>query len=182
MARSKLQKKSKKNLLIIVAILAVVVLAIVGVWLLNRSDDSKLSNESTDQVANEINFNPPTEEEKQAAEDKKDEIVAEQNNPPAVSNTANVVITDASQYGDIVEIRAFVSNRIDSSGSCAVTLTKGTSTITRTQNATADASTTQCGTFEIPRSDFPSSGSWSVVVTYSAPDVGGQAKSTLEVT
>lgn len=123
-----------------------------------------------------INMDPPTEEEKKAGDEQKDKIVYEQQNPPKATDTASIVIVDASQYNNAVEVRAFINNRIDQDGTCTVTFTKGSATVTRTRTATPDASTSQCGLFSIPTGEFAGKGTWNLTVSYASGSAKGEAK------
>ena len=127
---------------------------------------------------NEINYGPPTEEEQAAGDKRKEEIVAQEQAPQPLPEGATVAIVDASQYEDEVEVRSFVSN-IVSDGECTITFEQDTQSITKTVNAFAEASTTLCLSLVVPRSEFPSTGEWTVTVTYKNDTIMGSASRTL---
>lgn len=80
--------------------------------------------------------------------------------------TVSVFVTDASQYGDIVEVRAY-ADEVASKGSCVVTLKKSGETTVKRKTALINSSTTTvCKTVNIPVSSFSSKGEWTAVITY----------------
>lgn len=134
-------------------------------------------------LRNNINLSPPTREEKSAGDSHKEEIVrqAEQNNQKPAN--AQVVIVDARQYAseNIIEVRAFVSNIIESGGVCTITLTQGSQVVSEQSQAFADAQTTQCSTVTIPRNKFLAKGSWEAEIKYSSNSITGSAKKTVSI-
>jgi len=140
--------------------------------------------ESTPQ--NSINYSPPTKEESSAGDKQKATIVknsnADTSTPSSQDKTAEVIIVDASQYSDVVEVRAFVANHIED-GTCTYTFTKDNSKIVKTEPANADASTTPCITLDIPKSEFKLAGTWNLVVDYISTSAGisGTSSKTVEV-
>ena len=180
---------SKKTLLRIILPAFVIIAIAVGVFFfINRGSDDSVSNSqagdtnSSKQVTKPggtVNMDPPTEEEKQAGDQQKQENVDKENQP--APTTANVNIVDASQYNDLIEVRAYVSNVIEASGNCVITLEQAGKQVTKTVVARADAKTTQCTTIDIPRNEIPSAGTWNVTVNYNG-SISGQAKTTLKVT
>lgn len=179
-------KKSQK----IALISAAVVVAISGVgYAVYRARDNKTAQNTDNSTINQA---PATEEEKQQAEDNKDRIAADidknksenqsQNGTqaPTKSNGA-VTITYAGQYGDQVEIGAFMSNVFEDGGTCKATLTNGGTTITKETKGFKDVSSTTCTPFIIPGNEL-SAGSWKIKVQYSSNTVTGESgEKTIEV-
>lgn len=162
------KSKNKKNKIIIIIVLLLVALAMLFVALEKTGVTNlfTLGNETAQEPTadvNTIDYGPPTEAEVEAGDTQKDKIIAKEDQKPA--NEASVVIVDASQYDDIVEVRAFVSNIIED-GTCTYVFTKENSRIEKTSPAYGDASTTPCVTLTVPRSEFENSGTWNVTVTY----------------
>lgn len=175
---------SKRKALIIVVLALLLVGS--GIWLWRHQ--STLSSdvlinppESTDG----INYSPPTEEEKQQASDRKDEIVNEQNTPAPIpgaeKKSVTLTIVDASQYGQTIEVRAFVSGVVEADGTCTYTFTHGSQTFTKRASAIADASTTRCPNLEVSRTDFANAGTWNIKVSYASASSEGSASGTIEV-
>lgn len=132
---------------------------------------------------NEINYDPPTKDEQAAGDEQKQANADKQaiiDSNQGKSQTAIVSITDASYYphsGDVVEIRGFVSNIYEDGGVCTATLTSGTNTVTQTSAAFKDATTTLCGTIDIPRNKFVTGGDWQATLSYSSATVSGKSAS-----
>lgn len=144
-----------------------------------NSDQTAVPNDSS------IDYSPPTEQEQKSGDEKKEEIVKEQeyrysgSTPSDESNgsnkkDANVIITFAGQEGQTIEVNAFVSDHIEE-GTCTIIFRKGSQTITKEAPAHADASSTICTNPEIIRSEFPSSGTWTVQVVYESDGAKGES-------
>lgn len=130
-----------------------------------------------------INYNPPTNNERQAGIDQKEKNktrVELDENPPAITS-ANVLITDASQYGDDVEVRAYSDNVYEDVGTCVAVFTKGPLTVTKSNPAFKDAKTMQCGALDFKREQFTQTGTWQLVLTYRSPTAEGSASRPVEI-
>jgi hypothetical protein len=70
---------------------------------------------------------------------------------------------------------------IETGGTCTLTLTSGSRTASVSRPATADATTTTCGTLSVPRTQL-AAGSWSAVLGYVSPTSSGLSDAvTIEV-
>lgn len=96
--------------------------------------------------------------------------------PTPLSKSATVIITDAAQYDDIVEVRSYISDHYED-GTCTISFSKGSEIITKQTPAYRDATTTICTNPLIKASEFPSIGEWSVTVSYEAADTKGTSVS-----
>lgn len=134
-----------------------------------------------------VSLTPATKEEKQDSEQHKQDIIkqdAQNSDQPPVSTQKNVAITivDASQYGDSIEVRSFVSGVIEDGGKCTVTFVQDMLSFTQESTGTQDATTTSCGKVAVPRSNFQKAGTWKVMVNYtSGKAYGTSTEKTLEV-
>jgi hypothetical protein len=82
---------------------------------------------------------------------------------------------------DSAEVSGFVSGVIESTGTCTLTLTRGSQEVTETTPGEADASTTVCHTVRVPRARL-AAGTWQAVLSYrSAASSGISAPATIEV-
>jgi hypothetical protein len=175
------QPKRNKKILIIAALIAVLVGSSIGyaAWRASNNTDDKKTTTKTDDSG--INYEPPTDEEKQAGEDQKDAGAKDpdttQQPPQTEKKQVSVVIADAGQYGDVIEVRAFVPEHIQD-GTCTITITKDAAKVVKTAKAYADASSSICTNPEILRSEFPTSGEWSVTVAYDS--AGGRGESAVK--
>ncbi len=78
------------------------------------------------------------------------------------------------------EIGGYV-NTLETAGTCMVTMTSGSATVTRTAPSRPDATTTSCGTLSVPISAL-TSGSWNAVLSYSSStSIGTSATVAVEV-
>ncbi len=154
-------KRSKKKLLVFLVIIAIVLCAATVLYFLviRKSD--------TDNTAS---YSPPTAEEKQQAEDHKEEIIRKESDQPAESPVSgtNVFITYAEQFNQNINASGYISGIIEEGGTCTLTLTKGSHTITRSKPALPDAKHTTCPDFNIPRGDIPEAGTWKITIGYSS--------------
>jgi len=175
---------------IIIASTVVVVLIAGGVSaysLLHQKDLTKqqiASHEQTKYVSGGVNYAPPTEADKQMnAEQKKADQAREQIDQQAPATNADITIVDATQYGDTVEVRAYISNLYENGGTCTATFTKtGSATVVSSNQAMTDAQSIQCGALDTPRSKFASAGNWSVVVSYKSNQAtGSTSPRTVEI-
>lgn len=130
------------------------------------SENSRASNKTTSR----INYDPPTKQEKEAGDKQKEaNIDREKTDESSVATqSVNIVLVDAAQYDNVVEVRTYMSNVYEDEGSCTIKFTQGDKTLTRTNEAFKDATTTQCQPFDIQRSDFPSSGEWNLNISYAS--------------
>jgi len=172
----------KKVIIISLTILALVV----SVFLLEKTGVINLHERSQLTSApnpnKSINLDPPTEEEKASGETVKEEITDSQEQKQnstkqqtaSLKKNATVAISDATQYGGEVEVRAFVTN-ITENGKCNISFTKETESVSKQVDAFADASTTPCINLVVPRSEFSQPGDWTVTVEYVNDTVRGSA-------
>lgn len=173
--RSK-NKSSKTKLWIIGGILLAIAIVAIALFMLR---DNKTTS-TADKTEDGIDYSPATQEEKADSDRQKEVDAGRDDTPP--SNNVTPVIVDASQYGDEIEIRAYVPGIVEDGGTCTIKITKGQSTVTERTEALQDASNTSCVSVAIPRSEFSSAGQWSVVVSYSSAKYSGSSQAaTLEV-
>jgi hypothetical protein len=166
--------KRKKNLivLLVLALLLIIGLAInyrtntVSVPFLPSQDNTQESGQA-EEPAPTPDFEPGNANNRQdpsapvSSDDEEQEL-----------KQANVVIVDASQYGQAVEVRSFVSNHIQE-GVCTIRFSKDGRSFSQTTPARPDATTTICLSIEVPRAQFTSTGEWDVMVEYEAPGAKG---------
>ena len=125
---------------------------------LNQPDDLSLLDHNA-------NYNPPTQDEITTGEQIKNQN-ATKNQDPAPTDYI-ITIVDANQYGSNVEVRAFISGLVKNGGDCTYTFQLHQSAFTQTSPASADAAHTNCSPLIVPTSEFSTSGTWSLSVSYS---------------
>lgn len=70
---------------------------------------------------------------------------------------------------------------LESAGTCAVSMTRGSSVVTRSASATPDATTMSCGELSVPRAAL-TPGTWQAVLSYTSTTRAGSAPAvTIEV-
>jgi hypothetical protein len=99
---------------------------------------------------------------------------------PTTSGRVQVVLSYAGfQPSGTVQANGFAAGVIEDGGTCTLTLTHGSSVVTATSTAAADATTTSCGLLETAPGLAP--GTWNAVLSYSSPHAHGTSDS-VEVT
>lgn len=172
--KNKKRFQRKHVLLVIVALLLATTLFVLEkngvINLYTRGQD--IATSSSQPLGN-INYGPPTENEKSAGNEQKSKVV-EQNSEQKTDkpSTAKVVIVDASQYENTVEVRAFISNLLED-GTCTFTFRNGNNVFKKSQPAIPDASTTPCTALTVSREEFVQAGKWNLTVTYESKTVEG---------
>jgi hypothetical protein len=177
-----MKKSSKKTVYTIIT--ALVLMSIIALSLYVFFSIDKNSNESSSD-SQTINYDPPSDEEVAAGDERKKQIVSEDASAtPADSestgNIAEIVVVDANQYDDIIEVRAFVQNIVEE-GTCTYIFSKDSTEFVKSSPARADASTTPCITLTVPREEFSSSGEWKLTINYSGAAATGSAETSLEI-
>jgi hypothetical protein len=185
-----MQVKHKAKLNKRVIVLAVVAVLLVGggvlTWHIRRSTPAQNQTSTDTPMPDDepIDFGPPSEEEKKTGDTQKDSNVNQQqqeNQQPSGNKTVIPAITDVGHYDQQIEARAFVPG-IFEEGTCTFTFTQGSAKVSKTSPGTKDATTTTCKPLFVPRGEFPSSGQWSLVVSYaSATAKGNSEPKTFEV-
>lgn len=183
-------KKSKKGTrkaflapLIVIILVSIVTTAVVAYFFFKNPDTR--SNDKNTTPEETIHYSPATDSEKKAANNHKQEIVdkeTETSNQANNGQVSSLVITDASQYNDAVEVRAYSPSIYEDGGTCTYTFTKNEHTITKTTAAHKDAKTTYCTTLSVPRSEFADSGVWNLEISLVSASGKGtaNAKVTLQ--
>lgn len=170
MAKKKKGLSKKKWLLIA----AVVLLFCVAAFMYQRAHRSTAPTTTTGQTVEQpkVDLSPPTTEDQKAVDSNKNRIVSEQEQqnqtPSSSQKTVTPVITGVSAS----EVRAYVQGVVEDGGTCSVTATRGSQTVTGSSSAIANVSTTQCG----PISVSLGSGTWKVVVSYTSSTASGKSQ------
>ena len=178
------EKPKKKHLpkttLIILCILLLLTGALALFFVLDNSEETA----EQDNTVNTVNLDPPTAEEQAAGDEIKQDLTpvddTTEDDTADLSNTAEVVIVDANQYENEIEVRAFVSNHVEA-GECTIQFTQGETSFQKQVPASADASTSPCITLIVPRDDFPTAGEWTVNVEYinQSKTISGMSETTV---
>ena len=170
-------KKNKKTVKIILLLATAIIILGLSYYFVAHKGSPAVTSSGKKQ--NTVNYQPPTASEKQAGDAQKQVNVDNAATDKTVPSTANVVISNASQSGDVIRVRAFVSNAIENDATCTTTLINGLNKVTKTTSAFSDASSTQCGAIDFSRDQFATAGTWQIVVSYSSSRLSGSAKSSV---
>lgn len=167
------------NKRILISIIAIAVLAGGVGFAMWQSSTTKQTAPDHEQTEDTINYDPPSEEEEQVGNEIKEELQNEpdeeqENSTDSQLNKVTIVISDASQYDNVVEVRSFIHNHIQE-GICTFAFRKGNHLVKKEMPAFPDASTTICNNPNIARSEFPVTGDWELIVSYSSTDATGQS-------
>ena len=166
MKTQKTKTKSNKHLFFLIPTLTLIIAGSTFylMTILNKQNDS--SNE----IDPSINYDKPTTAEIDAGQAIKD---ANQQNAIDETNHANkasVFIVDASQQGDTVEVRAYVTGVAEDGGTCQYQFQSAqqNQVLNKTSPASFNTTSTTCESITIPISEFVSSGTWSLTVSYTS--------------
>lgn len=118
-----------------------------------------------------------TDTEKQAADNLKknpqDKLKNTQADTPDIPSVdpgtgmlqADLLITNAGIFNDTVSVSGFVTNIVESDGSCTYTFTQGSKKVQKVVATLPNATSTTCITTSFPASELQT-GTWSVVLSY----------------
>lgn len=174
--------KKKTAILIIVAVLLVVG----SVFAYNRyhNNDSEQPESIND---SDINYGPPSQQEIDSAEDHKKAIDKNQDQSNSSNNSSDTkksvkpVIISYGQGDGKFELSGRVPGILENSGTCTLTMTRGSSKATGSNTASPNVSEMSCGFIAIPLSKL-GSGSWTAKITYKSSKAQGVSEPwTVEV-
>jgi len=97
----------------------------------------------------------------------------------ASQSDTSLVITDASQSGSRVEVRAYVNTIED--GICTYTFTLANQKIVKQTSTLINGTTISCTTLDVDSSEFITSGTWQLKVSYQSSSSTTTAESTKTV-
>lgn len=173
-----MQTKKRKKMILVASLLLVTLVVGGVVFAFVNTQPKKNQSDDPTRPINSVDYSGPTQEESAAGDTQKENNKQrEQTDAQPPASNANIVLTDATQYSLVIEVRAYVSNIYEDGGNCVATFTKaGFTPINVTSHAFKDAKTTQCGAMDIERNQFPSSGEWQVAVKYSSSSASGNSE------
>lgn len=171
-----MKKKLSRKLVVTIVITTLLVVGGVSAALYNNKEQKP--DTGGDQTTSGSNDIPgPTEAEKAEANTHKDDLAKRQDMetapPTEGKKQVTPVIANATQNGPDVFVGGYVSGIYEDGGTCTFTFVKGSTQFTKTSEAFANASTTDCKNLTISRSEFPSSGEWTVTLTYNSSTASG---------
>jgi len=123
----------------------------------------------------------------QASNDSHKAAIAQQNTTAKPTTLTATPVIDFAGYDNPptdteIEIDSHVNGIVEDGGTCTLTATLSGQTVTKTVTAVRNADDTSCPAFILNPSDFPSSGTWNIQVSYSSATYSGTSQSqTLQV-
>lgn len=178
------KKSSKKRLIIILSIVGVLLIGgglyayIAQPFSSDKTDDTSTKNndkrtdtdDDSDATANsknssdEASTSQPRETEKDIQPD------YEGSNPNTSASLTGAINYKSVSGGNLV-IRTTI-NQLLTSGTCTLTLTNGSKTVTRSANIAQNPSSSTCQGFDVPTSEL-GSGTWSISIAIASGDKTG---------
>jgi cytoskeletal protein RodZ len=186
MVKRKTKIKNRKTYAIVLSVLILVTIA--GIFLFfysNRASNnsSNVAQTVSDEADDYINLDPPTEQEKSEVNQNKESLPSNTSgnlNNDNESNSSTIkevspIITIARKVDGNVEVRSFVPDIYENSGTCTATFTKDGKEITGTSRGVKDATYTRCERILVSASKFNGSG-WRVMVSYKSSSAEGSSE------
>jgi len=164
-------KRSTKTKMIIVIVGAVLLLAVISALTYVYAFNGNILGWKA------TSNGPATTEQQQSGSSAKSGSNSDSTPAPATipgndKKNVQLTITAANQNGSILQIRALIG-AVENTGVCTLTLTStGKTTVTKTADTQALASTSTCQGFDIPVSEL-STGTWNILIQYSSPSLTG---------
>ncbi|MDB5177138.1 MAG: hypothetical protein JWN75_806 [Candidatus Saccharibacteria bacterium] len=161
-----------------------VVLAVGGYFMYQHNQTSNTQSNGT----NSIDYGKASTDQTTAGDQIKSNSVKGNNTdtPPSPSTqpgsnkkVAEVSITAKNQTSQAYQIRFQIDALIEN-GTCTLTLTKGSTVVTKTASVQNLSNTSTCTGFDIPVSEL-SSGSWQLGLNVDSPTITGVINSTITV-
>jgi hypothetical protein len=178
------RNNSKKVVIIVVAI--AIILAVIGAagyFYLHRNDikrdENGVSIEQTpqDKKQEQDLKDDPTKKQQPTQTDRPTEPTVDQKSQ---LQQVNVVLTNTGVTNGTVSASGFVSNVIESNGTCKYIFTNGQKTVEKTSTTLTNPTSTTCKTVEFNSSEL-GTGTWKVKINYSSSASTG-VSNELEVT
>lgn len=186
---------SKRNLVTLIAIAAIIAAgSMLYVYAFNGNLFGWHKNNSSATVTSKgINYKPPTSDQKKTGDQIKQESLDASNGktntqsdtPPAPTphtgskSTVGVSITASNQNGNTYQIRSQIDTPTDA-GTCTLTLTKGSASVTKTAGVQALAKVSTCKGFDIPTDEL-SPGVWQMTLHFENDTLTGSTSGTITV-
>lgn len=178
MKKTKTFPRNKKLLYgLLIFIVVAAGLVVLSFWL---KQGGKAATDNSSPTQGSPTSNPNTKTPDTVPTGTKNDTNADKNTVvPSSAKNVEVLIVDASQYGNTFEIRAYAAAPED--GTCTFTLSKGALVVTKESPATIGPSTSSCQTVDIPVDNFTEKGSWHLVISYKSKSSNYTGSTSKEV-
>lgn len=182
------QNKSSKKVIITLVLLLLVIGTSVGAYIILNQNDSnsaqedkkngtekdKNSNSNKNKNDEYNSNNNPVEHESE-----KEITPGYEGENPNLNDSLTGSINYTGVAGNNLIIRTTINQTI-SSGSCEISLTNGSTTVTRTSGIIPNPSSSSCEGFDIPTSEL-GSGNWEITIKITSNDKSGVLKGTAKI-
>jgi len=176
----RLKKTNNKSLVITIILVVILLLGLGVIYFVYQQDhDKKTHDKVVDNGVSKVDYSKPTNDEIQDGQSTKQESIendkqSQQDDQQPISVTLNGL-----QNGDQV-IFDSLAQIVSNEGTCTLTVTSGSSKITKTASLFASPSTSSCRGFSVATNELPK-GTWKAVLTISADNRTGSATTSLGV-
>lgn len=179
----KTKKKSPKKLIISLVIILLVALGIGAYFLISQKDEQnsqkdtkttvsqqkKKDSSKNDKSEDSVDSTSPIEHEAE-----KEILPAYEGENPNNSQSLTGVINYAGVSNDTLMIRTTINQSL-SSGTCNLSISNGSKTVTRSSQIAPNPSSSTCEGFDIPASEL-GSGNWTITIKVTSGDRSGELK------
>jgi flagellar basal body-associated protein FliL len=175
----KLPKKNKKipKIYIIILIILIVLSGIYVAFAHFNKSWPFIKTTQTNSV-NTIDLNPPTKQQTDTGSDIKNTTTKSDPVSPQTGQVS-LSITSVNQNSDTLQIRILIQ-AVTNSGSCSLTLAKGTSLVSKTAGVQPQSSASTCTGFDVPINELPS-GTWQLTVNFKNDTLNGSTSQTIKI-
>lgn len=175
-----------------ISIWALPVLLVIGLslFLLDKYSviDLPFIGQPVSTVKDGVDYRPPTETEKRETDDFKKNLPGApvEDTPTSTPGKKTSVVVTLASWGQSpqtndVDATGTVSGEISDTGTCTLTMTKGSVNVSESRSSTANAQGSSCGRIVVPYSKL-APGTWDIQLSYSSETAEGSSSVTkLEV-
>lgn len=185
---NKPKKKSSKKILTVTLVVAILIAVGAGAYFLFSPNDEQNTKNSTGTTNSQSKSADSSTEEtgKNTTNTDDADHEAEKNITPSyegentnTSQTLTGVINYAGITNGTLMIRTTINQAL-SSGTCQLTLSNGSKTVTRSSNIAQNPSSSTCEGFDLPTSEL-GSGNWTITITVTSGDRTGELKGNVTI-
>lgn len=189
----KIQRPKKNRKIVALLLITIIVLGLLGVYLFIF----KGSLLGWNPAGNTSHYEAPTEDQIKAGKAAQDSGATNSNSgekpndvgsdhpskpvtdPKENKKIASLVISAVNQNDGVLQIRTLIG-ALTEEGSCTLTLTKDSKTLTQTVGVQPTSSSTTCKGFDVPVSQL-SPGEWQAVITFENSTLKARATQVVKV-
>lgn len=185
----KLKQTPRKSSKLKIAIIVAVVLVVIGgglaaAYMVNKTNEANTAADRAKQVSPEgIDYGPATDEQIDAGVDQKGKDHSDQptesNQGDSISVSFTALNPPVAGVSSTLTVRAEIGI-VSTTGTCTLTLTKGSTVITKQAGLYAGPTTSTCQGFDVAESEL-SSGSWNAQLKVVSGDREGSVSRTFTV-